>query len=252
MFFGHGSPMNALEHNRYTAAWEQMGSTLRAAAPRAILMVSAHWYINAAAVTAMEQPRTIHDFFGFPQALFDVEYPAPGSAPIAEEVAQVVAPTWVGLDHDSWGLDHGTWSVLVHALPDATIPVIQLAIDATKPLADHLALGASLAPLLDQGVVIAASGNVVHNLGVLDWSLTDGGWDWAQRFEEASREVLTTTPGEAAGLASHPDFPAAVPTPDHFIPVLYAAGAAAAIGTTLTPTVEGYAFGSLSMTSYAA
>lgn len=247
-FVGHGSPMNALETNDYTAAWQSFGAALPR--PRAIVCVSAHWYINATAVTAMSTPRTIHDFYGFPDELFAVEYPAPGAPDIAEEIAEVVKPTWVGLDADSWGIDHGTWSVLVHMFPAADVPVIQLAINATKPFEYHLELGAQLAALRARGVFIVGSGNVVHNLRRIEWREPTKGFDWAQRFDAAACELLAQDPSRAPALRDHPDYTLAAPTPDHFIPLLYLAGVSAASNEMASPFVQGCAMGSLSMTSY--
>ncbi len=248
-FIGHGSPMNAVEHNRFTAAWTEFGQSVPR--PRAILVISAHWYINATAVTAMARPRTIHDFYGFPQELFDVQYPAPGLPGLADEIAETVKPTWVGADRDSWGIDHGTWSVLVHAFPDATIPVVQLSINAEKPLEEHVALGAQLAELRSRDVLIVGSGNIVHNLRAMNPRLADGGFDWATRFDDAAADLLTGDPDNIMRLRDHPDFAAAAPTPDHFIPMLYFAGLCSAADTTASVLVDGYTYGSLSMTSYA-
>lgn len=247
-FLGHGSPMNALETNRFTAAWRAFGASVPR--PRAILVVSAHWYENATAVTAMAQPRTIHDFYGFPQRLFEVRYPAPGDRSVAEEVAECAKPTHVGLDEDSWGIDHGAWSVLVHAFPKADVPVLQLAIDARKPPEFHLELGARLAPLRDRGIVVIGSGNVVHNLRALDWSRPAFGFDWARRFDDAARDVMTARPADAVRLSGHPDFARAAPTPDHFLPLLYVAGLAAATNRPAAVLVDGYDFGSLSMACF--
>jgi 4,5-DOPA dioxygenase extradiol len=247
-FVGHGSPMNAIERNRYTVAWRAFGSAIPR--PRAVLVISAHWFIQATAVTAMAHPRVIHDFYGFPPELFAFDYPAPGDPALADSVAELAKPVWVGTDHDSWGIDHGTWSVLSHILPDADVPVVQLSINALKPLSYHLDLGARLAPLRRQGVLILGSGNVVHNLRRVDWSQPEAGFDWAERFDDAVRSEMVTSPGDILRVAGHADFASAVPTPDHFIPLLYIAALAATEDTHTQVLVDGYNFGSLSMTSY--
>ncbi len=248
LFIGHGSPMNTLELNQYTCAWREVGRQLPR--PRALLVVSAHWYFSATAVTAMAQPRTIHDFYGFPEALFDFEYPAPGSPELAEEIAEMVKPLWLGLDRDQWGLDHGTWSVLAHLYPKADIPVVQLSINALKPLDYHLELAAKLQPLRERGVMIVGSGNVVHNLRRVQWGSPDGAFDWAERFDDAVARQLADAPGDILKATEHPDYGLAVPTPDHFIPLLYVAGLAAAEGAPAAPLVRGYALGSISMSCY--
>ena len=240
--------MNTLETNRYTTAWSEFGASIER--PRAIVCISAHWYVNATVVTAMQAPRTIHDFYGFPQELFDVDYPAPGSPAVAQDVVDALAPTWCGLDTDSWGLDHGTWSVLAHLWPSADVPVLQLSLDAQKPIEEHIEIGRALEPLRHEGILLLGSGNVVHNLSLIDWSNTDGGADWAHVFDNATRSVMTSEPAQLGSVLELPEAQPAVPTPDHFLPLAYIAGIADAAGTPPRTLIDGYAYGSLSMTSY--
>jgi 4,5-DOPA dioxygenase extradiol len=249
VFFGHGSPMNTLERNRHTEAWQAAGRQLPR--PKAILAVSAHWYIRGVAVTAMANPQTIHDFGGFPPALHAYQYPAPGDPALAARVRDLLAPVALGLDHE-WGLDHGTWSVLAHVYPNADIPVVQLAIDRTQPAAFHYELGRRLAPLRDEGVLIVGSGNVVHNLGVIQWGDRAAPYPWALLFNRTFRENLergTHEPlidyagqGEAARMS--------IPTPDHYLPALYVLGAQRD-DDTLSILTDGIELGSISMLSFA-
>jgi len=247
-FLGHGSPMNALEHNRYTASWAHFGATQPR--PRAVVCLSAHWFRPGTAVTAMQQPPVIHDFGGFPPELFAYDYPAPGSPAVAREVAEVLDPTAVEVDETTWGLDHGTWSVLTHVYPEADVPVVQISLDATASWRDHYDLGVRLAPLREQGLLVVGSGNVVHNLSRLDMGLLESGASWARAFNETAIKVMTQDPAGVLGLLDHPDFAAAVPTAEHFLPLVYLAGMAAAANQTPEVMVDGYAMGSLSMTSF--
>lgn len=240
--------MNTLETNRFTNAWAEVAASLPR--PRAILAISAHWYINASAVTSMAVPRVIHDFYGFPQELFDFDYPAPGSPDLARQVATIAQPDIVHLDDETWGIDHGTWSVLAKMYPEADVPVVQLAIDASKPLSFHMDLGARLATLMDEDVLIVGSGNVVHNLRMVAWDQVDQGFDWAQRFDDDVRHIMTSNASTLGDVAASDDYRLAVPTPDHYYPLAYIAGIAAATSTRVGTFAEGCTLGSLSMTSY--
>ena len=224
IFLGHGSPMNAIERNAHTEAWSAIGREHDR--PKAILAISAHWYVRGTAVTAMRNPPTIHDFGGFPAALHAVEYPAPGDPALAARVQSLLAPLDVRMD-DEWGLDHGTWSVLCHVYPRADVPIVQLAIDGTRPAQFHYELGQRLAALRDEGIMLVGSGNVVHNLRVVRWGDGATAYPWALQFNEAVRDFLSRR--EHAPLVDYHLLgePAAmsVPTPDHYLPMLYIAGA---------------------------
>ena len=246
VFFGHGNPMNAISENEYTRAWRRIGE--ETPRPRAILSVSAHWYVPGTGVTIGTAPRTIHDFGGFPTELYRVQYPAPGSPDLARRVRELLAPIPVTLD-DSWGLDHGTWSVLKHVYPAAEVPVVQLSIDETKPPSFHFEIGRRLAPLREEGVLIVGSGNLVHNLHAYAWGRhMPEPYDWATRFENEARGLLVSEDFkpllhyESLGK----DALLSVPTPDHYLPLLYVIGAASA-GEPVGFPVEGVEGGSVSM-----
>jgi 4,5-DOPA dioxygenase extradiol len=246
IFFGHGNPMNALADNAYTRAWRAIGAAL--SKPRGVLCISAHWYRPGSAVTADPAPRTIHDFGGFPRALFELEYPAPGSTDLAREVQELLQPTSVELDRE-WGLDHGAWSVLHHVFPGADVPVVQLSIDETAPAPAHYEIGKRLAPLRDRGVLIVGSGNLVHNLHAYAWGRQAiEPYDWAVRFETQARAWMQT--GEHRRLIDYEhlgrDAALSAPTPDHFLPLLYVLGAQLP-GDQATYPVEGVDGGSVSM-----
>lgn len=246
VFFGHGNPMNALTHNHWTRAWRSIGATIPR--PRGVLCVSAHWYLPDTRVTATAAPRTIHDFGGFPRALYEIQYSAPGDPALARRVRQSLAPLTVLLDQ-SRGLDHGTWSVLRHVYPDADIPVVQLSIDETKPADFHFESGQKLAPLRDEGIFIMGSGNLVHNLHAYAWGhrLADP-YEWAVRFETDAKEKMLAR--EYSSLVGYQDLGRdalmSIPTPDHYLPLLYVLGASRANDRVTFP-VEGIDGGSVSM-----
>lgn len=239
--------MNTLEHNRFTESWAEFGSSIPK--PKAILAISAHWYIDALAVTSMPNPRTIHDFTGFPQPLFDFQYPAPGDPILARRVCELLNRDVIQ-DEEAWGIDHGTWSVLAHMFPNADVPVVQLSIERRKSLEEHLAIGRSLHDLRSEGILILCSGNVVHNLSLMDWSRPDDGFEWALDFDASVRDVMSRRPQAAIELSHHPMWSKAVPTPDHFLPLMCLAGLADASSSVAEVLIGGPAFGSLTMTSF--
>ena len=246
IFFGHGNPMNALASNSYTEAWRRIGN--QTPKPKAILSISAHWYVPETGVTVMTAPRTIHDFGGFPQELYQVQYPAAGDPALARRVQKLLAPLEVKLDN-LWGLDHGTWSVLRHVYPKADVPVVQLSIDETKPASFHFEIGKKLAPLRDKGVLIVGSGNLVHNLQTYAWGQHPRDpYDWAVRFENAAKEMILA--GENNPLIHYEtlgsDAALSIPTPDHYLPLLYILAARQQSEHIHFP-VEGVEGGSISM-----
>jgi 4,5-DOPA dioxygenase extradiol len=246
IFFGHGNPLNAISHNGYTEAWRRIG--LETPAPTAILSISAHWYGPDTRVSICASPRTIHDFGGFPSELYQVEYPAPGDPALARRVRSLLSPVDV-LPDSSWGLDHGTWSVLRHVYPDAKIPVVQLSLDENKPAAAHVEMARKLAPLRDEGVLIIGSGNLVHNLHAYAWGRhSQDPYDWAVRFERTAREMMIA--GDLGSLVHYeglgPDAALSIPTPDHYLPLLYVL-AVRQEGEVIRFPVEGVDGGSVSM-----
>jgi 4,5-DOPA dioxygenase extradiol len=249
LFLGHGTPMNALEANRYTAGWRELAGAYPR--PRAILAVSAHWYAPGLAVTVDRAPRTIHDFRGFPAELYGVRYPAPGAPDIAQQVARALTPRAVEESLD-WGLDHGTWSVLIHMYPDATVPVVQLRIDARQAPQAHFLVGRELTALRDEGIMILGSGNVVHNLAQINWDEAAAPYDWAVEFEAAVRSRVLARDHRA--LIAYDDGDGAaqlsVPTPEHYLPLLYVLGAQHAAEPVSVP-LTGIDRGSISMLTVA-
>jgi 4,5-DOPA dioxygenase extradiol len=246
IFFGHGNPMNALLENEYSRGWAAIGAGLPR--PKAVVAISAHWYIPATRVTAMLDPQTIHDFGGFPPELYRIQYPAPGDPKLAMRIRDLLSPLTVRPD-ESWGLDHGTWSVLCHVFPEADIPVVQLSIDKTQRADFHYQLGKRLSHLREEGVLIVGSGNLVHNLHAYAWGRRDvHPLDWAVRFEKKARALLLTqddAPLIAYESLGH-DAMLAAPTPDHYLPLLYVI-ALRQDGDQVRFPVEGFDGGSVSM-----
>lgn len=247
LFLGHGSPMNAIEENEFVEGFRDIAKTIPM--PMAILCISAHWETRGTLVTAMETPKTIHDFGGFPRSLYEVQYPAPGSPELAHEIKKIITKTSLELDY-SWGLDHGTWSVIKHLYPEAKVPVVQLSLDRGKFPEFHYELAKELISLRRRGVLIVGSGNIVHNLGILDWDRPDGGYDWAVNANNLLKKLIMADDhsqlihyrelGEEIRLS--------IPTPEHYLPLLYILGLKEE-NETITFFNDKLVMGSLSMTS---
>lgn len=246
LFLGHGSPMNAVENNDFTKMLNRLGETLPR--PEAILCISAHWLSAGTWATHMRHPRTIHDFYGFPQKLFDVEYSAQGSPELAERIQTMISKPKVQLDESSWGFDHGTWSVLKHLYPQADLPVVQLSLDMSEPARFHYELGQKLKPLREEGILILGSGNIVHNLSRVDWKSPYSAYDWAVAFDHQVKAAIEVRDVNAItqSLLQTSEGRLSVPTPDHYLPLLYPFGAADD-GESVTYPYEGYEMGALSM-----
>ena len=247
IFVGHGSPMNALEDNAYTRSWKQMAD--RIPKPEVILSLSAHWYTRGTRINNTETPKTIHDMYGFPQVLYEILYEPAGSPAMAEQAKDLISRE-TRFDQ-TWGLDHGTWSVLVHMYPKRDIPVFQISIDATAPPETHYNIGQELRGLRHQGVLIFASGNIVHNLRMVDWKMAKQGFDWAYDFDQYIYDkIMAKRPQEILGFReASKSASLAVPTPDHFYPLLYALGASDE-DDEISVHNRSADMGSLTMTSY--
>lgn len=256
LFLGHGSPMNAIETNPFTQTLSKLGNTLPT--PRGILVISAHWMTKGTWVTSMANPKTIHDFYGFPDDLFSITYPAPGNPLLAAQLQENISDPKLSLDDSKWGLDHGTWSILRHIYPDAKIPIIQLSLDLSEPYDFHVELGKKLAYLRQQGILMIGSGNIVHNLGVIRWGKDAKAYDWAIEFDEWIKQKLEDRDFGSLSAKNIPGFgntpqglyssagKLSIPTPDHYLPLLYILGAAQS-SEELSFIYEGFQNSSISM-----
>ncbi|MEZ4819324.1 MAG: 4,5-DOPA dioxygenase extradiol [Bdellovibrionota bacterium] len=246
IFFGHGSPINAIAENDYTRALRSFGKNLPK--PKAIVMISAHWETTGTWITGVQHPKTIHDFGGFPDELYQIQYPAVGHPKLAKEIAAMLIDQEIAVDIDQWGLDHGTWAVLRHVYPDADVPVLQLSLDHNQPTAYHYALGQKLAPLREQGVMLMGSGNIVHNLRKINWKIDAQPYDWAIAFDQWAKNKILTRDFQPliSDVGTMPEGKLSIPTWEHYLPLLYILGASTEKDT-IDFIFEGYQNASMSM-----